>query len=120
MDIMNFIQNNMMYIGIGAVVAILIIVLLVVLRKRNQVVTHEIRVQKSNKMIELLGGFDNIVNYEFRGSRFKVELKDLTLANKEEIQALGANGIMEVNNTLQIILGSESKKLKDIIEELDK
>jgi phosphotransferase system IIB component len=120
MTIQEFIQNNLLYIGIGAAVLILVVVLFVVLKKRSQKVAHEDRVEKSNKLIDLLGGFSNIVHYEFRGSRFKVELKDLSLAQKEEIQALGANGIMEVNNTLQIILGNESKKLKTIIEDLNK
>ena len=39
----------------------------------------------ANKLIELLGGKDNIENYEFNKSRFIVDLKDVGKANKEGI-----------------------------------
>lgn len=51
-------------------------------------------------------------------SRFKVELKDVTKANKEGIQKLGARGIVEIDNQLKIILGPDSKQLKKYIDEL--
>ena len=38
-----------------------------------------------NKLVELLGGKDNILDTEVEMSRFKVTLKDITKANKEEI-----------------------------------
>ena len=40
--------------------------------------------------------------------------------NKEEIQRLGAKGIVEIDNQLKIILGPNSKVLKKYIEELKK
>ena len=49
-----------------------------------------------------------------------VELKDVSKANKEGIQKLGAKGIVEIDNQLKIILGNESKQLKKYIEELKK
>ena len=39
-------------------------------------------------------------------------------ANKEGIQKLGAKGIVEIDNQLKIILGSESKQLKKYIDEI--
>ena len=51
-------------------------------------------------------------------SRFKVTLKDVTKANKEGIQKLGAKGIVEIDNTLKIILGKESKQFKKYLDEL--
>ena len=51
-------------------------------------------------------------------SRFKVTLKDITKANKEGIQKLGAKGIVEIDNQLKIILGSDSKQLKKYIEKM--
>ena len=41
-----------------------------------------------NKLVELLGGKDNIENYEFNKSRFIVNLKDVSKANKEGIQKM--------------------------------
>lgn len=71
-----------------------------------------------NKLVELLGGKENIISTETNMSRFKVSLKDVTKANKEGIQKLGAKGIVEIDNQLKIILGSESKQLKKYIDEI--
>ncbi len=74
---------------------------------------------EANKLVELLGGKDNIINYEVTKSRFVVELKDVSLANKEGIQKLGAQGILEIDNQLKIILGDSAKQIKKCIMELD-
>lgn len=74
---------------------------------------------EANKLISLLGGKDNIIKYEVNKSRFIVELKDVTLANKEAIQKMGAQGIVEIDNQLKIILGENAKQIKKCIHELD-
>jgi len=71
-----------------------------------------------NKLVELLGGKDNIVETEMELSRFKVTLKDITKANKEGIVKLGANGVVEIDDQLKIIFGNEAKQLKKYIREL--
>jgi len=72
-----------------------------------------------NKLVDYLGGKDNIINMEANMSRFKVTLKDVSIVNKEAIQKLGAKGIVEIDNQLKIILGSDAKKLKKYIEDLN-
>ena len=72
----------------------------------------------ANKLIMLLGGKDNVIDYEFNKSRFIVNLKDVSKANKEAIQKMGAQGIVEIDNQLKIILGPDSKQLKKYIDEL--
>ena len=71
-----------------------------------------------NKLVEYLGGKDNIINTETNMSRFKVTLKDISKANKDGIQKLGAKGIVEIDNQLKIILGPESKQIKKYIDEI--
>ena len=73
---------------------------------------------EANKLIMLLGGKDNVINYEFNKSRFIVNLKDVSKANKEGIQKMGAQGIVEIDNQLKIILGSDAKQIKKYISEL--
>ena len=58
----------------------------------------------ANKLIMLLGGKDNVINYEVNKSRFVVTLKDVSKANKEGIQKMGAQGIVEIDDQLKIIL----------------
>ena len=71
-----------------------------------------------NKLLEYLGGKENIIRTETNLSRFKVEVKDVSKVDKEAIQKLGAKGIVETDNQLKIILGSESKQLKKYIDDL--
>ena len=72
----------------------------------------------ANKLIMLLGGKENVIDYEVNKSRVIVNLKDVSKANKEGIQKMGAQGIVEIDNQLKIILGSEAKQLKKYINEL--
>ena len=98
------------YIIIGV---ILIIILLAVLKAGKKDAHLEL-----NKLVEYLGGKENIISTEINMSRFKATLKDVSIVNKEGIQKLGAKGIVEIDNQLKIILGSESKQLKKYIDEI--
>ena len=73
---------------------------------------------EANKLIMLLGGKDNVINYEINKSRFIVTLKDVTKANKEAIQRMGAQGILEIDNQLKIILGPNAKQIVKNINDL--
>lgn len=97
------------------IILILVIILLAILKAGKKDVYLEM-----NKLVEYLGGKDNIIDTEITLSRFKVTLKDVTIVNREGIQKLGAKGIVEIDNQLKIILGPESKQLKRYIDELKK
>ena len=71
-----------------------------------------------NKLVELLGGKDNIIETEAEMSRFKVTLNDVTKANKEGILKLGAKGVVEIDDQLKIIIGNQAKQLKKCIDDL--
>jgi len=98
------------YIIIGVV---LLVILLAIIKATKKDVGLDF-----NKLVELLGGKENIVNTEINMSRFKVTLKDVTKANKEGIQKLGAKGKVEIDNQLKLILGTESKQVKKYIDEI--
>ena len=95
------------------IIAILVIISLVVIKVRKKDFNIEV-----NKLIGYLGGKDNIVNAECNVSRFKVILKDVSLVDKEGITKLGAQGIVEIDNTLKIIFGKDAKQLKKYIDDL--
>lgn len=95
------------------IIIVLLIILLAILKATKKDANLDF-----NKLVELLGGKDNIIDTEINLSRFKVTLKDINKANKEEIQKLGAKGIVEIDNQLKIILGPESKQLKKYIDGL--
>ena len=41
---------------------------------------------EANKLIDYLGGKENIIRYEVNISRFLVEVKDISIVNKDAIQ----------------------------------
>ena len=100
------------YIIIGIVLLIILFAILKSLKKDAHL--------EVNKLIDYLGGVDNIVDTQVNLSRFIVTLRDINLVNKEEIQKLGAKGIVEIDNQLKIILGPNSKQLKKYIDEIKK
>ena len=73
-----------------------------------------------NKLIQYLGGYENIIDSQINLSRLKVTVKDTSIVNKEGIQKLGAKGIVEIDNELKIILGPNSKQLKKYMADLKK
>lgn len=95
------------------VLAILVIVAFAIVKSNKKDLKLEL-----NKLVDLLGGKDNIVETEVEMSRFKVTLKDITKANKEGIIKLGAQGVVEIDDQLKIIFGSNAKQLKKYIDEL--
>ena len=95
------------------IVLVLIIIALVAFK-----VTRKDFDEEMNKLVQYLGGKDNIIDCELSMSRFKVTLKDVTKVNKEGIQKLGAKGIVEIDNRLKIIFDKDSRQLKKYIKDL--
>ena len=94
------------------IVVFLILLLAVIKLNKKDVVLN------MNKLVELLGGKDNIVDTKTNLSRFIVTLRDISLVDKDAIIALGAKGIVEVDNQLKIVLGPNSAQLKKYIDEI--
>ena len=96
------------------VIFIIVMIILLAVLKAGKKDAH----LELNKLVDYLGGKNNIINTETNMSRFIVTLKDVSIVNKEGIQKLGAKGIVEIDNQLKIILGENSKQLKKYIDEL--
>ena len=93
------------------IIAVFIIILLAIIKINKKDVKIDM-----NKLVEYLGGKDNIENSEVNLSRFIVTLKDIEKVDKDAIISLGAKGIVELDNQLKIILGPNSKQLKKYID----
>lgn len=96
---------------------IIIIVLLVIAIAITKSKKKDFKLE-TNKLVSYLGGRDNIVKYEFNKSRFIVDVRDVNKVNKDAIQKLGAQGIVEIENQLKIILGGDTKQFKKYIKDL--
>ena len=95
------------------IISVLLIIALSIVKMNKKDLKLEL-----NKLVELLGGKENILDTEVEMTRFKVTLRDVTKANKEGILKLGAKGVVEIDDQLKIVLGPEAKKLKKYIDEL--
>lgn len=101
------------YLQYLIILVVLVLISLVVIKLMRRDFSVE-----ANKLINYLGGKENIVNAECNMSRFKVILKDVTIVDKDSIQKLGAKGIVEIDNQLKIIFGKDARQLKKYIDEI--
>lgn len=101
------------YIQYIIIAFVLIIVAIAIIKSKKKDFQFEV-----NKLVTYLGGKDNILNYEVNKSRFIVTLKNVDIVNKDAIQKMGAQGIVEIDNQLKIILGEGAYQLKKHIDDL--
>lgn len=106
-------KNLEQFITYAVIALVLVIITLVVVKLNRKDFNIE-----ANKLINYLGGKDNIINAECNMSRFKVILKDISIVDKEGIQKLGAKGIVEIDNQLKIIFGKDAVALKKYISQI--
>ena len=92
---------------------VLLIISLVIIKLNKKNFSMEI-----NKLVQYLGGKDNILDTEVNMSRLKVTLKDVSIVDKNAIEKLGAKGIVEIDNQLKIIFGTDAIKLKKYINDM--
>lgn len=102
-----------MYVQYFIIALILIIISFIVIKLNKKDFSVNI-----NKLIQYLGGKENILDSELNMSRLKVTVIDVNKVDKEGIQKLGARGIVEIDNQIKIILGPESKEIKKYFKDL--
>ena len=71
----------------------------------------------AGKVLAALGGSANLTSLDACITRLRVSLKDISKANTDELKALGAAGVVVVENNLQAIFGTLSENLKSDIED---
>lgn len=75
-------------------------------------------VEKAPLVLEALGGEENIVSVDACITRLRVEVKDKSNVNKDELKNLGAAGVVEVGNGIQAIFGAKADGYKNAINEI--
>lgn len=68
------------------------------------------------KVLEALGGKNNIKELDACMTRLRLNLVDTSKVNKNTLKALGSAGIMEAGNSVQVIFGTEAERIKDDIK----
>ncbi|WP_297637202.1 PTS transporter subunit EIIC [uncultured Clostridium sp.] len=69
-------------------------------------------------VLDALGGENNIVSVDACITRLRVEVKDKAIVNKEAFTDLGAAGVVEVGNGVQVIFGAKANSYKNEINSI--
>ncbi|REE91390.1 PTS system N-acetylglucosamine-specific IIB component (Glc family) /PTS system N-acetylglucosamine-specific IIC component (Glc family) [Paenibacillus taihuensis] len=74
---------------------------------------------KAARVLENIGGSDNIVGIDACITRLRLVVKDEKAVNDAALKALGASGVMRLGSgAVQVIFGTQSERLKDDIKKL--
>lgn len=74
---------------------------------------------KAKKILQALGGQDNVVELEPCITRLRVEVKNAEQVNETELKDAGAFGVVRSGRIIQVIVGPEADSLAaDLQEEL--
>ncbi len=72
--------------------------------------------ERAAKILEAIGGKDNVEVLDACITRLRLTLKDPSLVNQSTLKALGAAGVLMAGNSVQAIFGTEAERIKDEIK----
>lgn len=102
-------QPYYIYALVAAVIILIIALVIVNNKKKNHAKT--ILPFEINELIKVLGGKDNIIEYQNSLSKITLKLKDNSLVDLDAIKQLGASGIVETSDGFTFIFGSISEMI---------
>lgn len=71
---------------------------------------------KAAKVLEAIGGKDNIRVLDACITRLRLNLNDPSVVDKNTLKALGAAGIMTSGDSVQVVFGTQAESIKDDIK----
>ena len=75
--------------------------------KENKELENSDLDEVANKVIEALGGKDNIVSTDACVTRLRMELKDSSIVDEKALKEIGAKGVMKIGaSSCQVIIGT--------------
>ncbi|HBF4019921.1 TPA: PTS glucose/sucrose transporter subunit IIB, partial [Clostridioides difficile] len=86
-------------------------------KEKNLKLSHGNFSYMAKQIIKNCGGYENIVTLNNCMTRLRLEVKDATILNDDNIKKTGAKGVIKLSNTsVQIIIGTDVVKVKDEME----
>ena len=74
--------------------------------------------ERSARVLHSIGGKNNIQVLDACITRLRLTLEDPSAVDRGALKTLGAAGVMEAGNSVQVIFGTEAEKIKDDIKKL--
>lgn len=69
-------------------------------------------------VLEALGGKENLTHLDACITRLRLSVKDVDQVNKDRLKQLGASGVLEMGNNLQVIFGPKSDLIKEQMKQI--
>ncbi|WP_129661431.1 glucose PTS transporter subunit EIIB [Rothia uropygialis] len=70
------------------------------------------------KLLEALGGADNIEDIEGCITRLRTEVEDSSVVDQAALKAMGAHGVVVSGGMVQVVVGPEAENLAEDIQDL--
>ena len=99
-------------IVVGALILIGIIVIVVVKARRHKKPVRPVRVISKSDYMEALGGEDNVISHQRKGSRIELKLKDYEALNKEKLKEAGVDGFIQMSDRLTLVIRGDAEEVE--------
>ena len=107
-----FLKNYGVYLAIGVAGVVLLVVLVLVFlsfrKRRNVAPKEELPTYDNSKVIDALGGRENILSHSINGSRIALELKDYSLVDEKTLNENGVASIIKMSNKITLVIKGDS------------
>ncbi len=110
-----WLASNWWWIGL-LVIALVVALVYLLLNGQRKTKTPEVDNTELEKMIEVLGGIDNIESISLEGSRLKVLLKNLKKCQYSTLKEHGAMGIFVSGKYIKFMLPKSASQLLNLIQ----
>lgn len=111
--LLNLEDNMFLLIAVIASVVVLIIGLLIFIfmKKKNKKKNEKEKQDGQIQIIVALGGNENIVSLEAKGSRLVAVLNNMSIINEEQLKNLGVSSIIKMTSKITLVIGNSASEI---------
>lgn len=108
----DFLRDYGLYLALGVVALILIVALAILLPyflKKGK--GKKTKIASKGEYLSALGGEENVLSKELRGSRIVLRLADYSKIDRQKLLEAGVDGFIEMEDKLTLVLKGDSEKV---------
>ena len=108
----DFLRDYGLYLALGVVVLILVVALAILLPyflKKGK--GKKGKIASKGEYLSALGGEENVLSKELKGSRIVLHLADYSKVDKQKLLEVGVDGFIEMEDKLTLVLKGDSEKV---------
>lgn len=108
----DFLRDYGFYLALGVVALILVVALAILLPyflKKGK--GKKGKIASKGEYLSALGGEENVLSKELKGSRIVLRLADYSKVDKQKLLEVGVDGFIEMEDKLTLVLKGDSEKV---------